>query len=111
MAIGYGSEQLYGGYENFWCPDQNIDPLDCPTLDANKIILMYPGTDSFYLAPDVDLSRIKTDSRLLKLFLIGLNTFKFPAPTLEYNGEGKICLALALFLVLFSPSLALCCVF
>lgn len=43
----------------------------------------------FYLAPDLDLTRIRTRSKVLRTALFILNSVKVPAPTLEYRGGGK----------------------
>ena len=44
----------------------------------------------FYLAPDIDLTRIPTKSRFLPTVLYTLNCVKLPAPTIELNGKGKL---------------------
>ena len=44
----------------------------------------------FYLAPDIDLTRIPTKSRFLRTVLYTLNCVKLPAPTIELNGKGKL---------------------
>jgi hypothetical protein len=44
----------------------------------------------WFLAPDVDLTRIKTNKKGVKVLLFFLNSFKFPAPALEFsNGNFK----------------------
>ena len=43
----------------------------------------------FYLAPDIDLRKIKVKSGFLRTFLHALNYLKFPMPTLEINEHGK----------------------
>jgi hypothetical protein len=42
----------------------------------------------WYLAPDIDLSKIRTNKKALKFFLTFLSAFKFPAPALEFS-KGK----------------------
>ena len=44
----------------------------------------------FYLAPDIDLTRIRTKSRLLRTVLYTLNCVKVPMPALEFNGNGGV---------------------
>jgi len=45
----------------------------------------------WYLAPDVDLTKIKTKKRGVKLALTLLNIIKFPTPSLEYsNGKMRV---------------------
>ena len=76
IAFGYGGQDMYGAY---W------DGI----LDANGQ-LAYPEDHfqryrQWYLAPDIDLTRIKTKSKALKTILFVLNTFKFPTPSLELS--------------------------
>jgi hypothetical protein len=44
----------------------------------------------FYLAPDIDLTRIPTKSKLLRTVLFTLNCVKVPMPALEFNGNGTV---------------------
>lgn len=79
LSVGYGAEGMFGGTENI-------------ARDANGNII-FNRTDikrfrQWYLAPDIDLSKIKTKSKALHFFLTILSAFKFPTPSLEYsNGE------------------------
>ncbi|MEO9004252.1 MAG: hypothetical protein ABI288_05930, partial [Ginsengibacter sp.] len=44
----------------------------------------------WYLSPDVDFTKIRTNKKGVKILLFVLNSFKFPAPALEYsNGSFK----------------------
>ncbi|MEO7293546.1 MAG: hypothetical protein ABIW34_10610, partial [Ginsengibacter sp.] len=44
----------------------------------------------WFLAPDVDLTKIKSNKRAVKIILGVLNSFKFPTPSLEFsNGSIK----------------------
>jgi uncharacterized protein YfiM (DUF2279 family) len=80
VAVGYGADGLFGGDKNKWTNANGI------TYDATNI----ERTRQFYLAPDIDLTRIKTKSKLLKVLFFSLNAFKFPAPSLELsNGKMK----------------------
>ncbi len=66
MAAGYGAEGMLNA-------------------DAN------PGQHrQFYLAPDIDLTRIPTKSKLVRTILFTLNCVKVPMPTLEFNGNGRL---------------------
>lgn len=80
IAVGYGSENNFGGFENRWTEDQN-------EFFADEIL--YPRHQQYYLGLDVDLTRIKVKSPFLKTVLSVLNIFKFPLPALEYNSLGK----------------------
>ena len=81
LALGYGSENLFGGYENVWTKNSEVFVLDKQT---------HPRFRQWFLSPDLDLTRIKTNSKWLKTALRILNVFKLPAPALEVNGRGKI---------------------
>src|SRR5690606_1550417 len=43
----------------------------------------------FYLAPDIDLTKIKTNSRVLKFIFEATRYIKFPLPELEYNSKNQ----------------------
>lgn len=76
IALGYGAENLYGGFENEW-------PAEDPVYFLDPVI--YPRYSQYYLSLDVDFTRIETKSAFLKTLFELLNLFKFPAPALEYN--------------------------
>lgn len=72
IAFGYGAEgMLYG--ENSVSNPIPQDPYR-----------------QFYFSLDVDLTKIKTKSRLLKTVFSVVNFIKIPSPTLEFNTKGKI---------------------
>ncbi|MCR6718791.1 MAG: YfiM family protein [Chitinophagaceae bacterium] len=79
VAVGYGADGMLGGFENKWeeAPGSWIDRSDIKR------------TRQFYLAPDIDFTRIPTKSRFLKTTFSILNSFKFPAPALMLNNRGK----------------------
>ena len=81
VAIGYGSNNMYGGFENEWFEDDVFYKLD-----DNE----YPRYRQFFLSLDLDLTRIKTKSHFLKTLLFLLNTIKVPAPTVEFNTSGQV---------------------
>jgi len=75
IAVGYGGEGMLTG---------NNDQMDR---------ILFPDQDrirQYYLSLDVDLSRIKTKSKLLKTVFSIFNFIKIPAPTLEINNNGKL---------------------
>lgn len=43
-----------------------------------------------YVSPDIDLSRIRTRSSIVRTVLFVLNGIKFPAPALEFQSTGKV---------------------
>lgn len=81
IALGYGSENMYGGYENTWKQDGVTFILDP---------IKYPRYRQFYIGLDVDLTKIKTKSPLAKSLLSLFNIFKVPSPALEINTRGEI---------------------
>jgi hypothetical protein len=82
VSVGYGAENLFGGFANEWEGSEGavfrLDPVQ------------YPRYQQFYLSFDVDLTRIRTKSRVLKLVLGTLNWIKIPSPTLEVNTLGQV---------------------
>jgi len=69
VAVGYGAEGMLTGIEN-------IDNQDF--INQNRI-------RQYYLSLDIDLSRIKTNSHVLRSILDVFNVFKVPLPTIEFN--------------------------
>ena len=77
IAIGYGAEGMLGGNEN--------------AASYNDVVLPYFNRyRQFYFSPDIDFTRIKTNSKFIKAVLYTLNFLKFPAPALEFSKEKKI---------------------
>lgn len=81
IAVGYGSENLFGGYENSWMEEEHLFVLHPDEFRRSK---------QWYLSPDVDLTRIKSNSKWIKTALRILNIFKMPAPAIELNSRGKL---------------------
>lgn len=81
VAVGYGAEGMFGATENLARDDHGNLTFDRRDIKRYR---------QFYIAPDFDLTKIKTRSYLVKIALIALNSFKFPAPSLEYNTKGQI---------------------
>ncbi len=79
LSIGTGVEGLFGGYEN-----TAKDKFGNVTFNRPDI----KRVRQWYLAPDIDLTRIKTKKKGVKLVLNVLNIVKFPTPSLEYS-KGK----------------------
>lgn len=74
VAVGYGAEGMLTG---------NDETLEGRFPNQNR-------QRHFYLSLDVDLSRIKTNSHLLKTIFDVLNVIKVPFPTLDFNGKNGI---------------------
>ena len=79
IAAGYSAEGMYEGKSNLW-------------KDANGVLhdrTDVPRYRQFYLAPDIDLTRIKTKNKVFKVLLFIANAAKFPTPSLELS-QGKM---------------------
>jgi hypothetical protein len=76
LAIGHGASGMLGSLEN-------------PKYFNGNPLPEFQRTRHWYIAPDVDLSRIETGSHFVNQVLTTLNFLKFPAPALEYNTQGK----------------------
>lgn len=82
VSVGYGAEGMFGGYENI-AYDKNGNL----TFDRRDI----KRYRQWFLAPDVDFTRIKTNSKFLKTAFVALNVLKFPAPAIEFsNGKFRV---------------------
>lgn len=81
FAIGYGAENMYGGFDNTWEVDENTYSTD----DAK-----YPRFRQIILSPDIDLSKLNIKSKPLKTLVYMLNIFKMPAPAIVINGKGGV---------------------
>ena len=81
IAVGYGAENMYGGFENEWMIDENTFTLS----DAE-----YPRYRQILISPDIDLSKIPIKSKPLKTLVSMINIFKIPAPAVIFNGKGPV---------------------
>ncbi len=73
VAVGYGAEGLTGADRN---PEFNEAGVALPT---------FRRYGQLYFGPDIDLSRIKTNSKPVNFLFQVLSFVKFPLPALEYN--------------------------
>ena len=80
IAVGYGAKGLFGGFEN-----RAVDASGNTTFDRPDILRQR----QWYISPDIDFTRIKTDKKGLKVAFSVLNMIKLPAPALELSG-GKV---------------------
>lgn len=79
IAAGYGAEGMFGARSNI-------------ALDKNGNVI-FDRRDikryrQWYLSPDVNFSKIKTNKKAVKILFFILDAFKFPAPTLEFSNGG-----------------------
>ena len=80
VAVGYGASGLFGGTSNVWTDDETGI-----TYDRSDI----PRLREWYLAPDIDFTRIHTRSKFMRSVLFCLNAFNLPAPALVLS-DGKL---------------------
>lgn len=76
IAVGYGAQGMLGGHENLAFDEAGNIIFDRRDMKRYR---------QWYLAPDVDLTRIKTNSRLLRTLFFAFNSVKFPLPALEFS--------------------------
>jgi hypothetical protein len=72
---------MFGGYNNVW-------PSAKPEFVLSNTD--FPRYRQFYLSLDIDLSKIKTKSKLLNTLFRTINFIKIPSPTLEINTLNQI---------------------
>lgn len=79
ISVGYGAEGMLGGFENKWT---NSDGSISTRYDVER-------RRQFYLAPDIDLTKIKTNKKAVRTLLNLFNSIKIPAPAIELS-KGKL---------------------
>jgi hypothetical protein len=80
VAIGYGAEGMFGGFENKWTDGDPGFPVDRTDIKRYR---------QWYLAPDINFSKIKTKSKAVRVLFAAMDAFKFPTPSLEFS-NGKV---------------------
>jgi uncharacterized protein YfiM (DUF2279 family) len=81
VSIGTGIEGVFGASENIGKDKFGNIIFNRPDIKRVR---------QWYLAPDIDFTKIKTNKKGIKFVLNVLNIVKFPAPALEYsNGKMK----------------------
>lgn len=73
IAVGYGADGMLYGTKN----------------DQLESDYTFQRQRQFYLSFDVDLSKIKTQSKFLKTVFSTINFIKIPAPTIEFNSKNQ----------------------
>ncbi|HXJ99747.1 MAG TPA: DUF2279 domain-containing protein [Gelidibacter sp.] len=74
LAVGYGADDMFSTYNEL----------------VNNSVINKTGKRQFYLSLDVDLSRIKTNSQVLRSIFDVLNVLKVPFPALEFTDKNDI---------------------
>ena len=72
FAVGYGANGMLTGTSN---------NLSFPSQNRYR---------QYYLSFDIDLTRIKTNSNVLKTLFSVFNTIKVPMPAMEFNGKNGL---------------------
>jgi hypothetical protein len=86
ISVGYGAEGMFGGRKNIATDESGNIVFDRTDLKRYR---------QWYLAPDIDMSKIKTKSKTLKAVFFVLSVFKFPLPGLEFSNGKVKALAIA----------------
>jgi hypothetical protein len=76
VALGYGAGGMFAG-------SSNLVRDDYGNIIFNRSDI--PRYRQFYIAPDIDFTKIKTHSKFLKGTFFVLNAFKFPTPALALS--------------------------
>ncbi len=76
LAVGYGADGMTGAVFN------------PPYIDANGWQINFERYRQFYLSLDVDLTRIKTKSKILNTVFNTIGFIKIPAPSVEFSKYG-----------------------
>ena len=77
MSVGYGAEGMTSAGE---------EPSDSEIPGTPD----FPRYRQFYIAPDIELSKLRTKSKFLKSCFSVFGFIKFPAPTIEINGNNEL---------------------
>jgi len=80
LSLGYNARLMVGGRENVWIDGTGM------TVDRSDV----KRYRRFFLSADVDLTKIRTRSKLLRSVFSAVNMIKIPAPALEFNTDGKV---------------------
>ena len=80
VAVGYGAEGMFGAEANVGTAENGNITFNRPDIKRYR---------QWFIAPDIDLTKIPTKKKGVRLLLGVLNAFKFPAPSLEF-GNGKV---------------------
>lgn len=77
IAAGYGANGMFGEFENI----REYNGVQIPQTTRYR---------QYLLSLDIDWTRIKTRSKLLRTIFTGLTFVKLPFPTVEVNSKGGI---------------------
>jgi uncharacterized protein YfiM (DUF2279 family) len=81
IAMGYGADNMYGGFKNEWFEnDQQF------VLSQDN----YPRIHQFYLGFDLNMTNLGIKNRTLRSIFNTLDIFKAPSPAIELNSLGQL---------------------
>ena len=81
LAVGYGAENMFGGFENQWSEDgQDFKPDD----------VKYPRYGQFYIGLDIDIPKLRPKNPFFRTVCSVINIFKIPSPAIEINTNGQV---------------------
>lgn len=75
ISAGYGANGMYGEFDNI----TTYNGVDIPYAKRYR---------QYLLSLDIDWTKIKTNSKLLRVILKGMTFVKLPFPAIEYNSKG-----------------------
>ncbi len=78
VSIGTGASGMFGARANL--AKDNFGNIIFDRTNISR-------TRKWYLAPDVDLTKIKTKKKSIKTLLFVLNSLKFPMPAIEFSND------------------------
>src|SRR6266508_3747769 len=81
ISLGYGADGMFGEFENKCADTDSGFPINRTDI---------PRKRQFYLAPDLDFTKIKTNKKWLRTVFFCLNAFKCPAPIFMIDAKGAI---------------------
>jgi hypothetical protein len=82
VAVGYGADGMFGARSNIAKDKEGNIIFDRSDMRRYR---------QWYLAPDIDLTKIKTNKKGVRFLLTVLSAFKFPTPSLEFSkGSFKV---------------------
>lgn len=80
IALGYGAHNMLGGFQNIGYDAAGNVIFNRTDLNRYR---------QYYVSPDIDFKKIKTNKKGIRLLLTVMNMIKLPAPALELS-NGKI---------------------
>ena len=80
LSVGCGAQQMLGGFNNSWSYEGAAYQIPGDSYQPYR---------QFYIGPDINFRKIRTQSPFINTLLNMLNTLRLPLPALEYNTRGE----------------------